>query len=377
MTEKTTKIRAAVLRELPGKWTIEDLTLSAPKPGEVLVKVMAAGLCHSDDHHRSNDLPLPNLPAVVGHEGAGVIVALGEGVTDLEVGDHIVCSFIPSCGKCKWCSLGMQNLCDYGRFILEGTQIDGTFRIKDADGKDVSTAVLLGTFSNFQIMDQTSVIKIDKDVPFEVACLVACGVPTGVGSARNMANVQFGDIVVVVGIGGIGINAVQGAAIAGAQRVIAVDPIEYKRKRALEFGATDAVATIAEAEQLAKSLTNGQGADSAIVTVGVITGEVVAQSFSTIRKGGTLVVTALGNHAEELSGINLFELAMMQKRIQGNVYGGWSPRVAVPILLDMYKNKKLKLDELITRKYKIDEINEAYDDMRNGKNVRGVILHEH
>jgi NDMA-dependent alcohol dehydrogenase len=377
MSEKTTKIRAAVLRELPGPWTIEDLELSAPKKGEVLVQLMAAGLCHSDDHHRSNDLPLANLPAVVGHEGAGVVIAVGEGVYDLEVGDHVVCSFIPACGKCKWCSLGMQNLCDYGRYILEGTQIDGTFRIHDADGKGVATAAMLGTFSNYQVMDQTSVIKIDKDVPFEVACLVACGVPTGVGSARNMANVQLGDIVVVVGVGGIGINAIQGATIAGAQRVIAVDPIEYKRTRALEFGATDTFATIAEAENLAKSLTNGQGADSAIVTVGVITGEIVAQAYNTIRKGGTLVVTALGNHAATLEGINLFDLAMMQKRIQGNVFGGWSPRVAVPILLDMYKNKKLKLEELITKKYKLEEINEAFADMHAGKNLRGVIIHEH
>ena len=371
------KIRAAVLRELPGPWTVEDLELDGPKRGEVQVQLMAAGLCHSDDHHRSNDLPLANLPAIVGHEGAGVVIAVGEGVYDLEVGDHVVCSFIPACGKCKWCSLGMQNLCDYGRFILEGTQIDGTFRIHDADGKGVSTAAMLGTFSNYQVMDQTSVIKIDKDIPFEVACLVACGVPTGVGSARNMADVQPGDITVIVGVGGIGINAIQGAAIAGAQRVIAVDPIEYKRKRALEFGATDTFATIAEAENLAKSLTNGQGADSAIVTVGVITGEIVKQAYGTIRKGGTLVVTALGNFAAELEGINLFDLAMMQKRIQGNVFGGWSPRVAVPILLDMYKNKKLKLDELITKKYKLEEINEAFADMHAGKNLRGVIIHEH
>lgn len=371
------KIRAAVLRELPGQWTVEDLELDGPKRGEVQVQLMAAGLCHSDDHHRSNDLPLANLPAIVGHEGAGVVIAVGEGVYDLEVGDHVVCSFIPACGKCKWCSLGMQNLCDYGRFILEGTQIDGTFRIHDADGKGVSTAAMLGTFSNYQVMDQTSVIKIDKDIPFEVACLVACGVPTGVGSARNMADVQPGDITVIVGVGGIGINAIQGAAIAGAQRVIAVDPIEYKRKRALEFGATDTFATIAEAENLAKSLTNGQGADSAIVTVGVITGEIVKQAYGTIRKGGTLVVTALGNFAAELEGINLFDLAMMQKRIQGNVFGGWSPRVAVPILLDMYKNKKLKLEELITKKYKLEEINEAFADMHAGKNLRGVIIHEH
>ena len=180
------KIRAAVLRELPGQWTVEDLELAGPKRGEVQVQLMAAGLCHSDDHHRSNDLPLANLPAIVGHEGAGVVIAVGEGVYDLEVGDHVVCSFIPACGKCKWCALGMQNLCDYGRYILEGTQIDGSFRITDKDGKGVATAAMLGTFSNYQIMDQTSLIKIDKDIPFEIAALVACGVPTGVGSARNI-----------------------------------------------------------------------------------------------------------------------------------------------------------------------------------------------
>lgn len=377
MSENTKTIRAAVLRELPGPWSVENLEISAPKRGEVLVELKAAGLCHSDDHHRQNDLPLANLPAIVGHEGAGVVIAIGEGVYDLEVGDHVVASFIPACGKCKWCSLGMQNLCDYGRYILEGTQIDGTFRITDKDGKGVATAAMLGTFSNYQIMDQTSLIKIDKDIPFPIAAIVACGVPTGFGSARNMADVQPGDIVVVMGIGGIGMNAVQGAAIAGARRVIAVDPVDYKRQRALEFGATDAVATIEEAEALAKSLTNGQGADSAIVTVGVAKSEHVAQAYNAVRKGGTVVLTALGNVNETLTGINMFDLAMMQKRIQGNVYGGWSPRVAVPMLLDLYRDKKLKLDELITRTYKIDEINEAYDDMRSGKNIRGVIIHEH
>lgn len=374
---ETKKIRAAVLRELPGPWTVEELDISAPKRGEVLVELKAAGLCHSDDHHRQNDLPLANLPAIVGHEGAGVVIAVGEGVYDLEVGDHVVASFIPACGKCKWCSLGMQNLCDYGRYILEGTQIDGTFRIHDKDGKGVATAAMLGTFSNYQIMDQTSLIKIDKDIPFPVAAIVACGVPTGFGSARNMADVQPGDIVVVIGIGGIGMNAVQGAAAAGAQRIIAVDPVEFKRKKAIEFGATDAFATAEEAADLARSLTNGQGADSAIVTVGVTTSEHVNQAYNAIRKGGTVVLTGLGNVGETLNGINMFDLAMMQKRIQGNVYGGWSPRVAVPMLLDMYRNKKLKLDELITRTYKIEEINEAYDDMRNGKNIRGVIIHEH
>jgi S-(hydroxymethyl)glutathione dehydrogenase/alcohol dehydrogenase len=236
---------------------------------------------------------------------------------------------------------------------------------------------MLGTFANYQIMDQTSLIKIDKDIPLDVAAIVGCGVPTGFGSAVNSAEVKPGDVVVIIGAGGIGMNAVQGAAIAGAWRVIVVDPVEFKRQKALELGATDAFATAEEATELAKSLTNGQGADAAIVTVGVTSGEHASQGYSMIRKGGTLVVTGLGKIDSTLSNISLFDIAMMQKRIQGSLYGGWSPRVAIPLLLDLYRQKKLKLDELVTRSYKLEEINEAYDDMRNGKNIRGVIIHEH
>ncbi|MGO1769019.1 MAG: NDMA-dependent alcohol dehydrogenase [Microbacterium sp.] len=373
---KPMTVRAAVLREQPGSWRIEDLELSGPQRGEMLVELVATGLCHSDDHMAQNDTPLP-LPIVAGHEGAGIVRELGEDVTGFEVGDHVVTSFIPACGRCKWCSMGLQNLCDYGGLILEGTQLDGTMRMKDADGHDVGTAAMLGTFANWQVLDQTSCVKIDKDIPLEVAALVGCGVPTGFGSAVNAAEVASGDVVIVIGIGGIGTNAVQGASIAGARRVIAVDPVEFKRENALRMGATDAFATVDEADALARSLTNGQGTDSTIVTVGVTTGEHVLQGYRTVRKAGTLVVTGQGNVQSTIDGIPLFEISMMQKRIQGCLYGSWAPRVAIPLLLDLYRQGKLKLDELVTRRYRLEEINEAYQDMRDGRNIRGVVIHEH
>ncbi|MGC5614967.1 NDMA-dependent alcohol dehydrogenase [Georgenia sp. Z1491] len=371
------QIRAAVLREQPGRWHIEDLELSAPGHGEVLVEVVATGLCHSDDHMAKGDTPLPNLPVVAGHEGAGIVREVGPGVQGLEVGDHIVTSFVPACGKCKWCSMGMQNLCDYGALILEGTQLDGGFRLKDADGQNVAKAAMLGTFANWQVFDQTSCVKIDKDVPLEIACLIGCGVPTGFGSAVNAAEVKPGDVTMILGAGGIGMNAVQGAAYAGARRVIVVDPQPFKREMALKLGATDVFATIADADALAKSLTNGQGTDSTIVTVGVTTGEHVLEAYDTVRKAGTLVVTGQGSTSSTIDGINLFSISMLQKRIQGCLYGGWSPRVAIPKLIELYKDNKLHLGELATRQYKLEDINQAYEAMHAGENIRGVVVHEH
>ncbi|MGO1174238.1 MAG: NDMA-dependent alcohol dehydrogenase [Actinomycetaceae bacterium] len=323
------------------------------------------------------DTPLPNLPVVSGHEGAGIVRELGEDVTGFEVGDHVVTSFVPACGRCKWCSMGLQNLCDYGSLILDGTQLDGTTRMTDADGNQVFAAAMLGTFANWQVLDQTSCVKIDKDLPLEIACLIGCGVPTGFGSAVNAAEVKPGDVTMILGAGGIGMNAVQGANYAGARRVIVVDPEPFKRESALKLGATDVFDNVEEADALAKSLTNGQGTDSTIVTVGVTTGEHVLAGYETVRKAGTLVVTGQGSTTSTIDGINLFQISMLQKRIQGSLYGSWSPRVAIPKLIELYKDGKLHLDELATRQYRLEDINQAYADMYAGQNIRGVVVHEH
>jgi NDMA-dependent alcohol dehydrogenase len=364
------KTRAALLREQPGVWTVDEVDLDEPSDGEVLVEMIAAGLCHSDDHIAHGSSKVGTLPFCGGHEGSGIVRAVGPSVRDLAEGDHIVTSFIPACGRCRWCASGMQQLCDYGRLILAGSQLDGTYRMR-AHGKAIGCAATLGTFSQWQVFDESSCIKIAKDLPLDVAALVSCGVPTGWGSATNVAGIEVGDVVIVVGSGGIGMNAVQGAAHKGAAHVVVVDPVPYKRERAPEFGATETFADIGAATEFVRDITNGQGADSAIVTVGVVTGEHVAAAFNAIRKAGTVVVTGVG-HSSGIP-VNLFELTMFQKRIQGCIYGNGSPSKQVPRLLELYRAGTLKLDELITRRYRLDEINDGYADMHAGVNIRGVI----
>jgi len=369
------KTRAAVLRAAPGDWVIEDLELDEPGVGEVLVEMVASGICHTDDHVTRGDIHLGHMPTVGGHEGSGIVRKLGPGVRGLEVGDHIVTAFIPGCGECRWCASGMQNLCDNGAFVMTGSQLDGTYRLHTEDSLDVASFCLLGTFSEWQVYDEKSCVKVAKDIPLEIACLVACGVQTGFGSATNAGNVQPGDVVIVAGVGGVGMNAVQGAHISGAAHIIAVDPIEDKRKWALDFGATESFETIAAAMDRVRALTNGQGADVAILTAGLVHNDLIGEGFAAIRKAGTLVITGVSPETEDavIPGVNALMLANFQKRIQGALYGMKSPREATPMLLDMYRAGKLKLDQLVTHIYTLDQVNEAYDDMRAGRNIRGVV----
>jgi S-(hydroxymethyl)glutathione dehydrogenase/alcohol dehydrogenase len=234
----------------------------------------------------------------------------------------------------------------------------------------------VGTFSQYSVVPELCCIPIDKDIPLQTAALVGCGVPTGWGSAVNAGGVEPGNVVIVMGSGGLGINAVQGARHAGAVRIIAADPLPFRRSSALEFGATDAVETIEEAADLARSLSNGQGADVAVVTTSVLKGEHIAQAFDAVRKDGTVVATAVPGRAPSPIPLDLAQLSAYQKRIQGCLYGAWSPTEAVPALLDLYRAGHLKLDELITTRYKLDDINQGYEDMHAGKNIRGVIIYD-
>jgi S-(hydroxymethyl)glutathione dehydrogenase/alcohol dehydrogenase len=370
------KTRGAIIRSTPGEYEVVDLDLDEPRQGEVLVKLAASGLCHSDDHVATGDIPVEIYPFCGGHEGAGVIEQVGPNTRGYEVGDHVVFSFLPGCGKCRWCASGMQNLCDLGASLLTGARADdpGSFRMS-LDGQPVGQMCGISTFSQYTVASVDSTIKIDKDLPLDKACLVGCGVGTGWGSAVNSAEVRPGDTVIVMGIGGIGINAVQGAAHAGATNVIAVDPVAFKREKAMELGATHAVATMEEATELGMSMTNGQGADSAIVTVGVTTNEHVGQAFNAIRKAGTCVVTGLGNLMEEPAvPISIAMLTLYQKRLQGSLFGASSPSKDIPMWLQLYRDGKLKLDELVTRTYPIDAAPQAFEDLAAGRNARGVIV---
>lgn len=364
--------RAALLKEVPGKWEVETVELDPPRDHEVLVRIVAAGLCHSDDHFATGDITVGHLPFCGGHEAAGVVEAVGPGVRGLSVGDHIVTSFIPGCGRCRWCASGMQALCDNGALMLQGNQLDGTFRMH-LGGEDVAQAGLLSAFSEYSVMPEWSAIKIPSDVPLDIAALLGCAVPTGWGSAVNAAGVRPGDVVIVTGIGGIGVSAVQGAQHAGASRIIAVDPVELKRTVALQLGATDAFADHDEAAELGRSLTDGQGADAEIICVGVISGDHVAAAFSAIRKAGTVVVTAAGSEAPTNVPLGLLELTMYQKRIQGSIYGMMSPSKDVPRLLNLWRSGQLRLEPMLTRTYSLDDINQGYVDMHAGINMRGVL----
>ena len=381
------KCRAAVLHAIGQEWQIEELTIDPPRAAEVIVQWKVAGMCHSDEHFVTGDIVPPAemleaaglppfFPVIGGHEGAGVVVEVGPGVTSVKVGDHVSASFIPSCGRCRYCSTGRQNLCDAGAGGLQSGMItDGTNRHFLGE-TPVLLMAKLGTFSEYSAVAEASVIKVDDDLPFDVVALVSCGVATGWGSATNRADVRPGDTVVVVGIGGIGINAVQGAAMAGAKRVIAVDPVEFKREKAMEFGATHTFASMAEAMPAITEMTWGQMAEKVIMTPGVLYGDMMQLGTAMAGKGGTIVVTAIAPMTQTESSVNLFELAMWNKEIKGTIFGSLNPRHDIPKLLGLYREGQLKLDELITRRYTLVQINEGYQAMRDGENLRGVIMYD-
>ncbi|MBI3226820.1 MAG: NDMA-dependent alcohol dehydrogenase [Mycolicibacterium cosmeticum] len=369
------KMSAAVLWNVHGDWSIEEVDLDPPREGEVLVSFDATGLCHSDHHPRTGDFPAP-FPFIGGHEGAGIVQEVGPGVRDLKPGDHVVASFLPACGKCRWCATGHQNLCDLGAMLLNGTQLDGTYRRHIGD-QDVSVALLLGTFAQYGVVSEASVVKIDDDLPLSRACLIGCGITTGWGSAVNTADVRPGDTVVVIGCGGVGSGAIQGARLAGAERIIAVDIVEDKREKVTVFGATHFSTSMAEATALVAELTRGVMADSAILTVGLVEGPMIGQALDLIRKGGAVVLTGIAAATDITPVLPMSMFTLFQKRLLGSLYGEANPRADIPRLLSLYRQGQLLLDETVTAEYKLNDINEAFDDMLAGRNFRGVIIHDH
>src|ERR1700722_17993338 len=324
------KTRAAILRGVGQDFEVTEIDLDGPKAGEVLVRFVASGLCRPDEHLRNGDLT-PRFPVVGGDEGAGIIEAVGPGVTRLKPGDHVITSFLPVCGHCRWCSTGKSNLCDMGATILDGVLPDGTYRFHE-NGADLGGMCMLGTFSERAVISENSAIKVDSDLPLDKVVLIGCGVPTGFGSAVHAAATEPGDTIAIYGIGGIGINSVQGAALAGARNVVAIDPLANKREAAEQFGATHSCETAEEAQELITQLTKGVGADKAIVTVGIVTSEVVSSAFNAIRKGGTVVVTGLADPAAPPIQVSGAILALFEKRIQGSLFGSGDPFHDIPAM---------------------------------------------
>ncbi|MDT5126211.1 MAG: S-(hydroxymethyl)glutathione dehydrogenase / alcohol dehydrogenase [Mycobacterium sp.] len=367
------KTKGALIWEFNQPWSIEEIEIGDPVRDEVKIQMETAGMCHSDHHLVTGGLPMAGFPVLGGHEGAGIVTEVGPGVEDIAPGDHVVLSFIPSCGKCPSCQAGMRNLCDLGAGLLGGVAVsDGTFRVT-AKGQGVYPMSLLGTFTPYMVVHKSSVVKIDKDIPFEVACLVGCGVTTGYGSAVRTADIRPGDDVAIVGIGGVGMSALQGAVNAGARFVFAIDPVEWKRDQALKFGATHVYPDINAAAAGIAEATHGLMAKKVVVTVGEVKGTDVDSYMGITAKGGTCVMTAIGSLFDTEVTLNLAMLTLMQKNLQGTIFGGGNPQYDIPHLLSIYKAGKLNLDDMVTRQYKLEQVNDGYTDMLEGRNIRGII----
>ncbi len=364
--------QAAVLWEPGASWQIEQVELDPPRQHEVLVRLVASGLCHSDEHFLTGDMPF--LGSMVGgHEGAGIVEEVGPGVSALAPGDHVVASFLPPCGHCPSCVDGYQGLCDRGMHIADGWQVsDGTAR-HHARGQDLRVFCMLGTFARHTVAHERSFIRVDEDLPLDRACLVSCCVSTGWGSAVRRAEVQPGHVVAVVGAGGVGSAAIQGARTAGARRIVAIDPVPFKRERARGFGATDTAATIDEAFALVQEMTRGRMCHRVICTMSVGRGELVGAIMALAAKRGRVVVTNVHPWTESEVSMSMLDLMVMEKELVGSIFGSSRPEVDVPRLLELYRDGVLDLDGMVTSTYPLEQIDEGYRDLREGRNIRGVL----
>jgi len=364
------KARAVVCRELNKPVVVEPITVDAPQRGEVSVKLAACGVCHSDLSATNGTIPM-QPPLILGHEAAGEVVEVGEGVSGFAVGDHVVSSFIYMCGKCRFCSMGRPVLClEQGKAFT--TLPDGTLRTKDAAGKPLSVFSGCGVMSEYATMHVDNLVKIDPKIPLDRAALVGCAVTTGVGAVFNTARVERGSTVAVFGCGGVGLNVIQGAAIAGAERIVAIDTMPEKLEMAKTFGATETLLA-QKGEDLVKPLKKmtAGGPDYAFECVG--SGELAGTAYRAIRRGGLAVVVGVAKPGDSTS-IRTMSLPFEEKTITGSYFGSCVPRIDFPRMLQLYMAGRLKLDELITRRYKIDEAPQAFADLASGKNARGVIV---
>jgi NDMA-dependent alcohol dehydrogenase len=362
---------------------VEAFELDPPRTGEVLLRMAAAGLCHSDTHILNgyvNAPPEPGQPAprrpptIGGHEGSAIVMAVGEGVTQFAPGDHVVTSFVPACGQCRWCSTGKQYLCDLGAGIMKpGMPTDGTFRHHTVDGLDLGHVSKIGAFAEHTVVSTDSIVKIDASVPLVPAALLACAIPTGYGSAVHQAEVRGGDTVVVIGAGGIGTAAIQGARISGAAIIVAVDPVAFKRNSALGFGATHAVGSVAEAVDLVRDVTRGVMADGVVLSPSLVGEDDIRDALLLTRKGGNCVVTGLATPMTQSIRLDVQEFTLMNKSLRGTVFGSCNPKSDIPLLAALYGAGRLRLDEMITRRYRLDDVNDAYAALLDGELIRGVI----
>ena len=364
------RIRAALLTEQSKPLIVEDIDLAPPGAGEVVVEVHAAGVCHSDLHATSGDWPMTG-PLVPGHEGAGIVREVGDDVTRVQVGDHVVLCWAPACGHCTPCREATPLLCDR----LDKT----TFRNKLPWGgsrhswRGEAVAPFLGTacWATHTVVPQEATVPVSKDVPFSALAAVGCAVVTGVGAVLNAAKPPRGAVVAVIGAGGVGINVVQGARLAGASAIIAIDREAAPLEVARQLGATHVVQPTGKTADAVKELTDGRGAQFVFDTVG--SPATLTDAILSVRKGGTVVVTGL-SRLDAQGAVRLYPFVMQEKRLIGSVYGSGDPLVDIERLVQMHQDQRLKLEELATRSYRLDQVNDALEALAAGQGGRGVIF---
>jgi S-(hydroxymethyl)glutathione dehydrogenase/alcohol dehydrogenase len=363
------QIRAAVLWTQGQPLSVETVELAPPQAGEVLVEVKAAGVCHSDLHAISGDWPM-RVPLVPGHEGAGVVRDVGAGVTRVRSGDHVVFCWAPACGTCPPCVAGTPLLCDrLDRTTFRNRLPSGGTRLRS---KDRDIAPFLGTacFATHAVLPEEGLVAVPTDVGFTALAAVGCAVVTGVGAVTNAARVPAGSVVAVIGAGGVGLNVIQGAALAACARIIAVDRLEKPLAMAKTLGATDVVQPVDGASETVRHLTGGRGADFVFDTVG--TPGSLTDAIASARKGGTIVLTGL-SRLDAQGSVPMFPFVMHEKRLIGSVYGSGNPLADIVRLVTLHRDGKLKLQELATRTYPLDGINEAFAALARGDGGRGIV----
>jgi NDMA-dependent alcohol dehydrogenase len=363
--------KAAMCPGIDQPLEVVDVDLEGPKAGEVRVRMGASGVCHSDLSVVNGTLLSP-LPGVLGHEGAGIVEEIGEGVSSVKPGDHVVLSFVPQCGTCYMCTHDAAEMCETGFIAMAlGAQLDMTPRFS-RDGNALAQMSGLGTFSEELVCPEISTVKIDPDVPLTSAALIGCGVLTGFGAAANTADIRKGDVVAVIGCGGVGLNVIQGAVWKGAERVIAVDRFDSKLEMAKQFGATDVVnATNGDAVAQVQEMTGGRGVDVSFEVIGLK--DTVQQAFAMARRGGQAIIVGVPKMEQTMEIPIAMDLLVNEKQVRGSWYGSSQVQRDVPQLVKLYKGGTLKLDELVSQRIGLDDINDAFKKMEAGEVARSVV----
>jgi len=371
------RMKAAVLYETRKPLVVEQVELDAPKAGEVLVKMAATGVCHSDLHVITGDLPR-TLPVILGHEGAGIIAEVGPGVTKFAKGDHVVLTYLPACGDCKWCHTGHPNMCNLGAKLRTGQYLDDTCRHHTRSGKDIANFLFVSTFAEYTVAPQASLVKVPDHVPLERVCLFGCGFTTGFGAMTNAIHIKPGETVTIVGCGGLGLAAVQGAKMSGAGKIIAVDVHEDKLSMAKKFGATHTIQNRHTPDEVIKEImdiTWGLGTDYSGEFVGTDQcDETIDIAFRAIRKGGTMCLVGVGSADKTSMPIDAYTLALWRKRIQGVLFGDAQFKTDIPRYIDLYLQKKIDLDGMVTKEFKLEDINTCVENIFAGNRVARQVI---